>query len=36
LFERTAWPVVAAGVAARAAGQEPKVDIGARMRGMWR
>jgi DNA helicase-2/ATP-dependent DNA helicase PcrA len=36
LFERTAWPVVPAGVAARAAGQGPKVDIGARMRGMWR
>jgi DNA helicase II / ATP-dependent DNA helicase PcrA len=36
LFERAAWPVVAAGVAARAAGQGPKVDIGARMRGMWR
>ena len=34
LFERTTWPVVAAG-AARAAGQGPKVDIGARMRGMW-
>jgi DNA helicase II / ATP-dependent DNA helicase PcrA len=36
LFERAAWPVVPAGVAARAAGQGPKVDIGARMRGMWR
>jgi DNA helicase-2/ATP-dependent DNA helicase PcrA len=36
LFERTAWPVVPAGVAARSAGQGPKVDIGARMRGMWR
>ena len=35
LFERTAWPVVPAGVAARSAGQGPKVDIGARMRGMW-
>jgi hypothetical protein len=36
LFERTAWPVVPAGVAARSAAQGPKVDIGARMRGMWR
>jgi DNA helicase-2/ATP-dependent DNA helicase PcrA len=27
---------VPAGAAARAAGQGPKVDIGARMRGMWR
>jgi hypothetical protein len=29
LFERTAWPVVRAGTAARAASQGPKVDIGA-------
>ena len=36
LFERTAWPVVPASAAARAAGQGPKLDIGARMRGMWR
>jgi DNA helicase-2/ATP-dependent DNA helicase PcrA len=36
LFERTACRLVAAGVAARSAGQGPKVDIGARMRGMWR
>jgi DNA helicase-2/ATP-dependent DNA helicase PcrA len=36
LFERTAWPVVPAGNTARTAGQGPKVDIGARMRGMWR
>jgi len=36
LFERTAWPLVAAGTSARSAGQGPKVDIGARMRGMWR
>jgi DNA helicase II / ATP-dependent DNA helicase PcrA len=34
LFERTGWPVAAAG--ARTASQGPKVDIGARMRGMWR
>ena len=36
LSERTAWPVVPAGTTARAAGRGPKVDIGARMRGMWR
>src|SRR5947207_2050837 len=36
LFERTAWPVVPAGTTARTAAQGPKVDIGARMRGMWR
>ena len=35
LFERTAWPKVAPG-AARPAAQGPKIDIGARMRGMWR
>jgi DNA helicase-2/ATP-dependent DNA helicase PcrA len=36
LFERTAWPVVPAGTSARSGHQQPKVDIGARMRGMWR
>ena len=36
LFERTTWPVVPAGTAARPTRQGPKVDIGARMRGMWR
>src|SRR5207245_9423022 len=35
LFERTTWPRAAAG-APRTAAQGPKVDIGARMRGMWR
>ena len=35
LFERAAWPKAAAG-AARTGAQGPKVDIGARMRGMWR
>jgi DNA helicase II / ATP-dependent DNA helicase PcrA len=35
LFERTAWPLAPAGTARRAS-QGPKVDIGARMRGMWR
>ena len=36
LFERANWPVVAAGAAARSASQGPRIDIGARMRGMWR
>ena len=36
LFEQTAWPLAVAGTATRAAGQGPKVDIGTRMRGMWR
>src|ERR1700676_2825194 len=36
LFERTSWPIVPAGTAARTPGQGPKLDIGARMRGMWR
>src|SRR6201991_512296 len=36
LFDRTAWPVVPADTATRATEQGPKVDIGARMRGMWR
>jgi DNA helicase II / ATP-dependent DNA helicase PcrA len=36
LFERTAWPLVLAGTASRAASKGPKVDIGTRMRSMWR
>jgi DNA helicase II / ATP-dependent DNA helicase PcrA len=37
LFERTAWPISAAGTATvRAISQGPKVDISARMRSMWR
>jgi DNA helicase-2/ATP-dependent DNA helicase PcrA len=36
LFERAVWPLVPSGTAARPASQGPKVDIGARMRGMWR
>ena len=36
LFERTTWPVAAAGIAARAASPSPRIDVGARMRGMWR
>jgi len=35
LFERTSWPLAAA-AAARTASQGPRIDIGARMRGMWR
>jgi DNA helicase II / ATP-dependent DNA helicase PcrA len=36
LFEKTVWPLAVAGAAARAAGQGPRIDVGARMRGMWR
>ncbi|HEY4988046.1 MAG TPA: ATP-dependent helicase [Bradyrhizobium sp.] len=36
LFERTNWPLAAAGPAARATSQGPRIDVGARMRGMWR
>jgi DNA helicase-2/ATP-dependent DNA helicase PcrA len=36
LFEKTVWPVAAAGAAARSASQGPRIDVGARMRGMWR
>jgi DNA helicase II / ATP-dependent DNA helicase PcrA len=35
LFERTGWPAFAANQAARHAGP-PRIDVGARMRGMWR
>ena len=35
LFERTTWPKAQTGTA-RTAAQGPKIDIGARMRGMWR
>ena len=35
LFERTTWPVAAAASPAPA-GRAPRIDIGARMRGMWR
>jgi len=35
LFERTNWPLATAD-AVRAQNQGPRVDIGARMRGMWR
>ncbi|MGY3533152.1 hypothetical protein ACVILK_003260 [Bradyrhizobium embrapense] len=36
LFERTNWPSMSAAAAARGAGRGPRIDIGARMRGMWR
>src|SRR6267154_126944 len=36
LFEKTVWPRAVAGAAARPASQGPRIDIGARMRGMWR
>jgi ATP-dependent DNA helicase UvrD/PcrA len=36
LFERTAWPRAVAGAGPRAASQGPRIDVGARMRGMWR
>jgi DNA helicase II / ATP-dependent DNA helicase PcrA len=36
LFEKATWPLAAVGAAARAASQRPHLDVGARMRGMWR
>ncbi len=36
LFERTTWPMAAPGPAVRPASEGVRVDIGARMRGMWR
>ncbi len=36
LFEKRAWPVVTADTASRVAGQGLRVDVGARMRTMWR
>src|SRR5579863_9906495 len=36
LFEKTIWPVTVAGTEARSASQGPRIDVGARMRGMWR
>jgi DNA helicase-2/ATP-dependent DNA helicase PcrA len=35
LFERASWPA-AIPPASRSSSQAPRVDIGARMRGMWR
>jgi DNA helicase-2/ATP-dependent DNA helicase PcrA len=36
LFEKTSWPTIAAGTPAQAASQGVRLNIGARMRGMWR
>jgi DNA helicase-2/ATP-dependent DNA helicase PcrA len=36
LFEKTTWPLAATATAARAANQGVRIDVGARMRGMWR
>jgi DNA helicase-2/ATP-dependent DNA helicase PcrA len=36
LFERTAWPMAAPGSTARPVSEGVRVDVGARMRGMWR
>ncbi len=36
LFERTTWPLAAADTAVRAASQGPRINVGARMRNMWR
>jgi DNA helicase II / ATP-dependent DNA helicase PcrA len=36
LFEKTIWPLAVTGAATRAASQAPRIDVGARMRGMWR
>jgi hypothetical protein len=36
LFEKTVWPLAVASAAARASSQGPRIDVGARMRGMWR
>ena len=36
LFEKTTWPLAVAGTAVRPASPGPRLDVGARMRGMWR
>jgi DNA helicase-2/ATP-dependent DNA helicase PcrA len=36
LFEKTVWPLAATGAAVRSATGGPRIDVGARMRGMWR
>jgi hypothetical protein len=36
LFEKTVWPMGIVGAAARPASQGPRIDVGARMRGVWR
>jgi DNA helicase II / ATP-dependent DNA helicase PcrA len=36
LFEKATWPLPAVGTAARSATRAPRIDVGARMRGLWR
>src|SRR5437868_7565594 len=36
LFEKTTWPLAVPGATARAASEGPRIDVGARMRSMWR
>jgi DNA helicase II / ATP-dependent DNA helicase PcrA len=36
LFERATWPPTVADTAARPTSKGPRIDVGARMRGMWR
>ena len=36
LFEKTIWPLAVANSSARPGRQGPRIDVGARMRGMWR
>jgi DNA helicase-2/ATP-dependent DNA helicase PcrA len=36
LFERMNWPTASTGLAPRSPSQGPQIDIGARVRGMWR
>lgn len=36
LFEKTIWPQAPTGAAAHSASGGPRIDVGARMRGMWR
>ncbi len=36
LFDKTVWPLAVPGAAARSASSGPRIDVGARMRGMWR
>lgn len=36
LFDRVSWPLVVASAKARTASQDVRINVGARMRGMWR
>jgi DNA helicase-2/ATP-dependent DNA helicase PcrA len=36
LFEKTVWPLAVHGAVARTQSERPRIDVGARMRGMWR